>query len=246
MTQWTTGHCSLGSADASERSSRSLLLHSPVSDPGVFTGRSEMECKAQLALLTFHNLAGILKELGVVGLEVEELYGLDADLLSAIHPVKALVFLFKWIGQGDPAAMDGKLDSDTPPDFFFAHQVITNACASMALLNAVCNITDDPDVELGEELSNLKAFSEGLDPESKGWTISNAEKVRAGEFESHIDGTAGHADLPSTLQSTTRSLAPTLTISRRADHQLRTTTPTTSSVRVVFPTRSTCLADRFI
>lgn len=128
-------------------------------DPGVFTG--------------------ILKELGTKGIEVEELYGLDPDLLSALHPVKALVFLFKWIG-GDLAAMDGKLEMPEDPAFFFAQQTITNACASQALLNAVLNI-NDPDVELGEELSNLKSFSEGLDPESRGHTIGMSEKIRAGE-----------------------------------------------------------------
>lgn len=120
-----------------------------------------------------------MRELGVKGLEVEELYGLDPDLLAALHPVKALVFLFKWIG-GDIESMDGKLVTPEDPAFFFAQQTITNACASMALLNAVLNV-HDPDVELGEELNNLKAFSEGLDPESKGWTISNSEKIRAGE-----------------------------------------------------------------
>lgn len=57
------------------------------------------------------------------------------------------------------------------------HQVITNACASIAILNAVMNLGG----ELGEELSNLRDFSEGLDPESKGWTISNSEKIRAGK-----------------------------------------------------------------
>lgn len=40
------------------------------------------------------------------------------------------------------------------------HQVINNACASIALLNATLNIKD-PQVELGEELTNLQAFSEG-------------------------------------------------------------------------------------
>lgn len=41
-----------------------------------------------------------------------------------------------------------------------SHQVINNACASIALLNATLNI-HDPNVQLGEELSNLQAFSDG-------------------------------------------------------------------------------------
>lgn len=38
--------------------------------------------------------------------------------------------------------------------------MINNACASIALLNATLNI-QDPEVRLGDELANLKAFSEG-------------------------------------------------------------------------------------
>ncbi|BGP26553.1 ubiquitin carboxyl-terminal hydrolase L5 [Rhodotorula toruloides] len=126
------------------------------SDPGVFTG--------------------LLHELGVRGLEVEELWGLDAQLLQDLQPVFALVFLFKWVGNGDPEEMDGKMEEPAGPHYF-AHQVINNACASIALLNATLNIRD-PDVQLGEELSNLQLFSEELDPETRGWTISNSEKIR--------------------------------------------------------------------
>ncbi|KAI5477221.1 ubiquitin carboxyl-terminal hydrolase L5 [Pseudohyphozyma bogoriensis] len=90
------------------------------SDPGIFTG--------------------LLKELGVTGLEVEELWGLEQL-----------------------------------PEL--SQQVITNACATLAILNATLNI-DSPEVQLGDELSNLKSFSEGLDPETRGHVISNSEKVR--------------------------------------------------------------------
>ncbi|GAA6031537.1 hypothetical protein JCM8097_006507 [Rhodosporidiobolus ruineniae] len=127
------------------------------SDPGVFTG--------------------LLHELGVRGLEVEELWGLDDSLLDDLRPIHAFIFLFKWVvGHGDPAKMDGKLEEPEGPHYF-AHQVINNACASIALLNAVLNI-QDPNVQLGEELSNLQAFSDGLDAETRGWTISNSEKIR--------------------------------------------------------------------
>ncbi|KAL8291772.1 hypothetical protein RQP46_002030 [Phenoliferia psychrophenolica] len=125
------------------------------SDPGVFTG--------------------LLQELGVKGLEVSELWGLDEELLQELKPVHALIFLFKWIG-GDAAKADGTLETPTGPHYF-AHQVINNACASIAILNATLNI-QDPNVQLGEELENLKAFSDGLDPETRGWTISNSEKIR--------------------------------------------------------------------
>jgi hypothetical protein len=74
-------------------------------------------------------------------------------------PIHAFIFLFKWVGHGDPTKMDGKLEEPVG-SHYFAHQVINNACASIALLNAVMNI-QDPNVQLGEELSNLREFSDG-------------------------------------------------------------------------------------
>ncbi|GAA5992938.1 hypothetical protein JCM5350_007811 [Sporobolomyces pararoseus] len=125
------------------------------SDPGIFTG--------------------ILHDLGVKGLEVEELWGLDPDLLKQLEPVHALVFLFKWVG-GSTEKMDGAF---VEPDgnHYFAHQVINNACASIALLNATLNI-QNPNVELGEELTNLQSFSTGLDPQTRGEIITNSQKIR--------------------------------------------------------------------
>lgn len=80
-----------------------------------------------------------------------------------------------------------------------SQQVISNACATVAILNSVLNIQGEG-IEVGEELGNLQAFSEGglrskvwsddqvltmdfvgLDAESRGWTISNSEKIRAGK-----------------------------------------------------------------
>ncbi|GAA5886865.1 hypothetical protein JCM16303_006739 [Sporobolomyces ruberrimus] len=125
------------------------------SDPGIFTG--------------------LLHDLGVKGLEVEELYSLDPSLLSQLSPVHALVFLFKWVG-GSTDKMDGTF-FEPEGTHYFAHQVINNACASIALLNATLNVKD-PNVELGDELTNLQAFSEGLDPQTRGEIITNSQKIR--------------------------------------------------------------------
>ncbi|GAA5847678.1 hypothetical protein JCM3766R1_002446 [Sporobolomyces carnicolor] len=127
------------------------------SDPGIFTG--------------------LLHDLGVEGLEVEELWGLDPDLLRQLEPVRALVFLFKWTSHSSEK-MDGSFVEPNPDaDHYFAHQVINNACASIALINATLNI-HDPHVQLGQELSNLQAFSTGLDPQTRGEIITNSQKIR--------------------------------------------------------------------
>jgi ubiquitin carboxyl-terminal hydrolase L5 len=55
----------------------------------------------------------------VKGLEVEELWGLDADLLKALEPVRALVFLFKWVG-GASEKMDGTFVTEANENHYFA------------------------------------------------------------------------------------------------------------------------------
>ena len=69
------------------------------------------------------------------GVEVEELWGLDDEIIEQLEPMHALIFLFKWVG-GTDRVVDGTPAPDAP--IFFAKQTITNACATLALLNAVC------------------------------------------------------------------------------------------------------------
>ncbi|KAG0323655.1 ubiquitin carboxyl-terminal hydrolase [Dissophora globulifera] len=127
------------------------------SDPGVFTG--------------------LIKGIGVNGVQVEEIYSIDRETLEDLKPVHGLVFLFKWEGR-DPAATPGStapIEYDNP-DVFFAQQVITNACATQAILSILLN---SPTVDLGDELNNFKAFVSDFPAELKGHAISNSDVIRA-------------------------------------------------------------------
>ncbi|KAG0211425.1 ubiquitin carboxyl-terminal hydrolase [Mortierella sp. GBA30] len=127
------------------------------SDPGVFTG--------------------LIKGIGVSGIQVEEIYSIDRETLEDLKPVHGLIFLFKWQGR-DPAAVS---ESQAPIEYdndnvFFAQQVITNACATQAILSILMN---SPTVQLGEELTNFKSFVSDFPAELKGHAISNSDVIRA-------------------------------------------------------------------
>ncbi|KAI8874467.1 ubiquitin carboxyl-terminal hydrolase isozyme L5 [Ramicandelaber brevisporus] len=145
------------------------------SDPGVFTE--------------------LIEGMGCKGVQVEELYALDDGLLNEMKPVYGLIFLFKYDRQEYEAASaavvasaedynnnnsGGGGDDDTTGSFFFAHQVISNACATQAILSVLFNApTEGPDaIELGSTLYDLLDFTRDFPPDMRGFAISNSDAIR--------------------------------------------------------------------
>ena len=54
--------------------------------------------------------------------------------------------------------------------------------ASIAILNATLNIAA-AGVTLGDELENVKSFSNGLDPRTTGEIVTNSDKIRQGKSD---------------------------------------------------------------
>lgn len=54
-------------------------------------------------------------------------------------------------------------------------QTVNNACASVALLNIVNNISS---IHLGDNLTAFREFTQGLSPADKGDAVANFEFVR--------------------------------------------------------------------
>jgi ubiquitin carboxyl-terminal hydrolase L5 len=115
----------------------------------------------------------LLKTLGVP-LIVDDLYSLDADSLHSVQPIHALIFLFKWIPTSDqPNVSQGTFDSDFPG--FFANQVVQNACATLAVLNALGNI---PSLSAGPQLAELFSFTASMDAQTRGLVITSSDWLR--------------------------------------------------------------------
>jgi len=112
----------------------------------------------------------LMAKLGIKGVQAEELWDLSAEGMMQLAPVHGLIFLFKWV-----EGSSRKAPVIEVPNLFFAQQVIQNACATQALLNILLNCEG---LELGEELSQFKSFTTGLDPETCGMTIGNSDTIR--------------------------------------------------------------------
>jgi len=85
------------------------------SDPGVFTE--------------------LVKTIGVEDVQIEELMTLEPEETNRLNPIYGLIFLFKWTKENQKR--ECMIDYD--PSLFFASQVITNACATQAILSILMN-----------------------------------------------------------------------------------------------------------
>ncbi|KAI0693013.1 hypothetical protein BC835DRAFT_1406877 [Cytidiella melzeri] len=113
----------------------------------------------------------LLKRLGTP-LVVDDLYSLDSASLSEHQPIHAFIFLFQWVSS-HRENVSGEYDHEFPG--FFAHQVVNNACATLAVMNAVGNI---PDLPMAPELTDLINFSTGMDPQSRGMVVTSSDWLR--------------------------------------------------------------------
>ena len=121
----------------------------------------------------------LIRSLGVVGVEVEELYDLDLAHLLSLQPVYGLIFLFKWEKERDDELQaDGRqllVDEASHRHIFFARQTVQNACATQAIVSVLLN---RPEVQLGGGLDAFKDFAMELPPDMRGEAIGNSDFIR--------------------------------------------------------------------
>ncbi|PIL34313.1 hypothetical protein GSI_03088 [Ganoderma sinense ZZ0214-1] len=127
------------------------------SDPGVFTT--------------------LVRKLGVAGLEVTELYSVEAFATDHINPYG---LIFCYLCEADTSAKpefspEDDLDDPDARSIWFANQLSDDACASQAILNVLLNCRD---VDLGPELKEFAADTEKMSPVMRGLAISNSFHIR--------------------------------------------------------------------
>lgn len=54
--------------------------------------------------------------------------------------------------------------------------MVPNSCATHALVSVLLNL-NCPDLNLGETLTRLKEYTQGMSPENKGWAIGNTPRL---------------------------------------------------------------------
>lgn len=128
------------------------------SDPGVFTA--------------------LCDEVGVKGIQFEEIFTLGPEAFMELGQVHGLIFLFKWRQE----SREGVSIGQNNPDIFFAQQVIPNACATQAILSVLMN---SGEVDIGPHLKEFKEFTAGLDSQMRGLAISNSDIIRKAHNSFH-------------------------------------------------------------
>jgi ubiquitin carboxyl-terminal hydrolase L5 len=118
----------------------------------------------------------LLENLGVKGVQFEELLTLAPEDLAPLQPVYGIIFLFRYPSEGLPARPKESYDEDAAERLFFARQTIQNACGTQALLSVVMNKNDE--IEIGKEMGEFREFTMALPPEFRGEALSNSELIR--------------------------------------------------------------------
>ena len=105
----------------------------------------------------------LIRKLGVSGLEVTELYSVEAFATDHLNPY-GLVFCY--LCEADSSAKvefstDDDLDDLDARSIWFANQLSDDACASQAILNVLLNCRG---LDLGQELREFAADTEKMSP----------------------------------------------------------------------------------
>ncbi|KAI8064582.1 ubiquitin carboxyl-terminal hydrolase [Gongronella butleri] len=134
------------------------------------------------------NFAGMSRMYGVKNVDFKQVMEYQ-DLPNWNERVYGLIY-GAHMDQGFPSNPQEEVDEDAR-SLFFSNQVVTNVCATSALLGVLLNVQDNS-IEIGPELQQFKEFTSELDGVSRGLAIADCDILtRAhatfGSFESRFE-----------------------------------------------------------
>ncbi|KAI9296145.1 hypothetical protein K502DRAFT_364393 [Neoconidiobolus thromboides FSU 785] len=114
----------------------------------------------------------LIHKLGVNGVQAKEIHIMDQFLEDEKNQVYGLIFCFKWENRKD-TQLEENYTSDQ--NIYFPQQIITNACATQAILSILFN---NKKIELGADLTQFKEFSLDFPADLKGEMIGSSDLIR--------------------------------------------------------------------
>ncbi len=115
----------------------------------------------------------ILREMGVQGVTVREVFAMDPALLEMLpQPIHGLILLFNYreFAKEDQA-------TTCPPNVWFANQLpAQSSCATLAMINILMN--SSAKVDVGEHLKQFKDFTRDFTPYQRGEALSSFDFVK--------------------------------------------------------------------
>lgn len=97
----------------------------------------------------------LIRKLGILGLEVTELYGVEPWAVDHLNPL-GLIFCYlctEATEQGEEDRNEFDITDSDAEDIWFAHQLSNDACASQAILNVVLNCRN---VDMGPDIRHFR------------------------------------------------------------------------------------------
>ena len=115
----------------------------------------------------------ILREIGIQGVDVQELALLDPAHLMTLPTIHGLVLLFR-----HREFDQDKQESICPDHVWFANQMPgQNSCATLAMIHTLLNV-EDPNIDIGEHMQQFKNFTEDMTPPQRGHTFASWNYVK--------------------------------------------------------------------
>ena len=129
-------------------------------------------CTIESAPVVFTEL---IERIGVDNVEVEEMWTMDdADFARVGDPI-GLVLLFRWRASVYATDTRATMEARDLPGLFFAKQIVTNACATQAILSILLN---SPSARRDEQLAGFREFTLACDPQMRGEAIGGSDWIR--------------------------------------------------------------------